>query len=157
MVALFLDSGLRISEALGLCRADVDFDNLLIKVNGKGGKHRTVPMSLGLRKVLFRFLQKHANRLVFPTINGTRCIARNVLRDFHWLAKELHIETVRFSPHSFRHAFPINYLRNGGNAFYLQRILGHSTLEMTNKYVRSLGIDDVSAVDERLSMLTQKS
>jgi integrase/recombinase XerD len=51
----------------------------------------------------------------------------------------------------------INYIRNGGNAFYLQRILGHSTLEMTNKYVRSLGIDDVSAVDERLSMLTQKS
>jgi integrase/recombinase XerD len=154
LISLLLDSGLRISEALGLCRQDVDIDNLLIRVHGKGGRQRTVPMSIGLRKVLFKFLQRHSHDILLPTLNGTRCIPRNVLREFQWLAKQLRIEGVRFSPHSLRHTFAINYLRNGGNAFYLQRILGHSTLEMTNRYVRSLGIDDLQAVHDRLSILS---
>lgn len=153
LVALLLDSGMRISEALGLLKSDVDFDNVLIRVRGKGGKHRTVPMSFELRKVLFKFFRRQDSDLAFPTRTGTRCIARNLLRDFHWLAKELKITGVRFSPHSFRHTFAISYLRNGGNALYLQRILGHSTLEMTNRYVRSLGIEDLQAVHDRLTLL----
>jgi len=54
-----------------------------------------------------------------------------------------------------RHTFAVNYLRAGGNVFYLQRILGHSTLEMTNWYVQSLGIEDLQAVHNRLSLLAR--
>jgi integrase len=137
-------------------KQDVDFENLLVGVKDKGDKHRTVPMSVGLRKIRSRFFQRHVRTLASMTVRGNRCNARNVLREFYWLAKELKIRGVRFLPHSFRHTFAMNYLRNGGNAFYLSRILGHSTLEMTGKYVRSMGIDDVQAVHERLSMLSQK-
>src|SRR6266849_5913583 len=56
LVCLLLDTGLRIAEALGLTEQDVDLENLLIRVKGKGGKHRLVPMSFELRKALWRFL-----------------------------------------------------------------------------------------------------
>ncbi|MEN6535761.1 MAG: tyrosine-type recombinase/integrase [Bryobacteraceae bacterium] len=154
LIALLLDTGLRISEALNLRRTDVDFENLLLRVKGKGERQRLIPMSLELRKVLFKFLSRHDYCLAFPTMQGGRCDARNILRDFHWLAKVTGINGVRFSPHSFRHTFAVAYLRNGGNAFYLQKILGHSTLEMTNRYVRSLGIEDLQAVHNKLSVLS---
>ena len=58
LVALLLDSCLRIEEALELTRDKIDMDNLLVKVKGKGEKHRIVPMSLELRRVLHRWLSE---------------------------------------------------------------------------------------------------
>ena len=55
LVCLLLDAGLRIEEALALRTRDVDFDNLLVTVFGKGRKERRVPFSFELRKVLFRY------------------------------------------------------------------------------------------------------
>jgi integrase/recombinase XerD len=154
LMSLLLDSGTRISEALSLQRDHVDFDNLLIRVRGKGGRERVLPMSVGLRKVLFKFLYKHPHLFVFPTRDGARCHPRNILHEFQWLRNQLNITGVRFSAHSFRHTFAVSYLKSGGNAFYLQRILGHSTLEMTNRYVRSLGVEDLQAVHSKLSLLS---
>jgi len=57
LVCVLLDVGLRIEEALTLRRDDVDFDNLLVTVFGKGRKERRVPFSFELRKVLFRYDQ----------------------------------------------------------------------------------------------------
>jgi integrase/recombinase XerD len=53
-----LDTGLRVSELLGLTRPDVDFQNATLRVKGKGNKHRLVPMSVELRKLLYRHLSK---------------------------------------------------------------------------------------------------
>jgi site-specific recombinase XerD len=57
LIALLLDSGIRIDEALTLRLSGVDFDNLLVTVFGKGRKERRIPFSLELRKLLFRYLQ----------------------------------------------------------------------------------------------------
>ncbi len=155
LILLLLDNGLRIEEALSLRREDVDLDNLLIRVSGKGGKYRLVPMSLEIRKVLFRWLSKTEQSLVFGTRSGTKQRQRNALRDFKALGAKLGIVGVRVSFHTLRHTFAVSYLRAGGNVFYLQRILGHSTLEMTNRYVRSLGIEDLQAVHNKLSVLSK--
>jgi integrase/recombinase XerD len=156
LALLLLDTGLRVSEALNLAWERVDFDNLLITVTGKGGKHRVVPFSFECRKVLFRWKQRSKSDLVFPTRNGTGASRRNVQRDMKLLGARVKICGVRFSPHTFRHTFAVSYLRAGGNVLYLQRILGHSTLEMTNRYVRSLGTEDLQAVHDKLSLLTRR-
>jgi integrase/recombinase XerD len=86
---------------------------------------------------------------------GTRVTTRNLGRELKAIGRKLGISGVRFSAHTLSHTFVVNYLRNSGNVFYLQRILGHSTLEMTNRYVRSLGIEDLQKVHNRLSLLSK--
>lgn len=154
MVALvLLDSGLRISEALGLGKADVDFDQLTMRVDGKGGKERLVPMSLELRRMLFRWQQGQSANLMFATRTGSKLTVRNFQRDFKQLCKKLSITGVRCSPHTLRHTFAVNYLRKGGNLEFLRRILGHSSILTTQKYLRSLGVEDLQAVHNGLSLL----
>jgi integrase/recombinase XerC len=65
-----LDTGLRVNELLTLRRSDVDLDNLLLKVVGKGNKHRLVPISIELRKCLYRYLSKHDLDRVFAAHHG---------------------------------------------------------------------------------------
>jgi integrase/recombinase XerD len=67
LTLLLLDTGLRISEALGLAWDRVDLDNLVLRVLGKGGKHRVVPFSFECRKLLYRWRQQSTSDFVFPT------------------------------------------------------------------------------------------
>jgi site-specific recombinase XerD len=159
LTLLLLDTGLRVSEALGLAWEHVDLDNLVLKVVGKGGKHRVVPISFECRKLLYRWKQQNGSDsdLVFPTRSGIVSSQRNVGRDVKLLGQRAGITGVRFSPQTFRHTFAVSYLRAGGNVLYLQRILGHSSLEMTNRYTQSLGIDDLAAVHSKLSLLSRRA
>ena len=155
-VLLMLDTGLRISEAWGLQYDHCDFDNLVVKVKGKGGKQRLVPLSTDIRKVLFRYAGKHSGpgRLMFGTRNNTAVTVRNFDRDFSLVGQTLGITGVRVSPHTLRHTFACEYLRRGGNLEFLRRILGHSSILTTQKYLRSLGVEDLQAAHEGLSPLT---
>jgi integrase/recombinase XerD len=58
------------------------------------------------------------------------------------------------SPHTCRHTFACEYLRRGGNLEFLRRILGHSSILTTQKYLRSLGVEDLQAVHDQFSALT---
>jgi integrase/recombinase XerD len=145
---------MRINEALTLERSAVDLDALLIRVLGKGEKQRLVPISLEGRKILYRWLTRHEHRLVFPTYRGTSCKHRNLLTAFKRVCKALGIEGPRTSFHTLRHSFAVNYIRKGGDVFRLQRILGHSTLEMTRRYV-NLQTADLQAVHDKLSLLAR--
>lgn len=158
LTLLLLDTGLRISEALSLCWGKIDMDNMVLTVHGKGGKHRIVPFSFECRKILYRWKQQQRGPydLVFPTRSGIMTSNRNVGRDVKLLGERAGITGVRFSPHTFRHTFAVSYLKAGGNVLYLQRILGHSSLEMTNRYTRSLGIEDLQAVHSKLSLLSRR-
>lgn len=118
LVCLLLDTGLRIDEALTLRRVDIDFDNLLVTVFGKGRKERRIPFSLELRKVLFRHDRVRAKQcprseLMFPSRGGTSWDQRNSLRGLHLLQEELRLP--RFGWHRLRHTFATNYLRQGGD------------------------------------------
>jgi integrase/recombinase XerD len=154
LVAFLADTGCRIDEALSIHWKDVDFDNLLVLLHGKGSKDRLVPISLELRKRLFLFQRKTEAKdgFVFGTQGGTKQGRRNVLRDFKSLCRSLGFEPPERSIHAMRHTFAVNYLRKGGSVFHLQKMLGHSTLEMTRRYA-NLMTEDLQAVHQRLSLL----
>lgn len=134
ILCLLIDTGCRIDEALGLKREDVNFDQLIIKVMGKGNKERVVPISIELRKVIYKFMQRHKFELVFPSLQGEKLLYDNTRRDFAELMAELKIENFDGAFHAFRRKFARSYVKNGGNLFYLMKALGHTTLTMSKKY-----------------------
>jgi integrase/recombinase XerD len=152
---MLLDTGCRITEALTLHVSDIDSDNLLVTLEGKGRKQRKVPFSFELRKALFRHTREFCpqpHMLVLGTRDGCKLGRRVVLRDVKLLCKRLGFDPPARTLHAFRHTFAINYLRKGGSVFHLQKVLGHSSLEMTRRYANLL-TDDLQAVHQRCSLL----
>jgi integrase/recombinase XerD len=156
LVMTLADIGARIDEVLSLRWSDIDFDNLLVTLHGKGSKDRVVPFSLELRRYLFRW-QKVATKdvLVFVSRNRTKLGRRDVLRDVKELCRHLGFNPPERSLHAFRHTFALNYIRRGGSVFHLQKALGHSSLEMTRRYA-SLQTEDLQALHPRVSLLTPR-
>jgi integrase/recombinase XerD len=146
------DVGARIDEALSLTFGDVDFDNLLLTLHGKGSRDRKIPFSLELRRHLWKWQQEHKHKLVFPTRDGEKWSHRNCHRDVRRLCVQLGIQAPERLLHSFRHTMATNYIRRGGSVAMLQRVLGHSTIQMTMRYVH-VQTEDLSKNHERVSLL----
>ena len=155
LMLMLLDTGCRISEALTLRVRDIDMDNMLVTLDGKGRKQRIVPFSLELRKALFRYIaacNRKPESLLLASRNETQLGRRVMLRDVKQACKRLGFTAPCRTLHAFRHTFAVNYLRRGGSVFHLQKVLGHSTLEMTRRYA-NLVTADLQAVHERVSLL----
>lgn len=161
IVCTLIDCGLRINEALTIETKRVDFDNLLITVMGKGRKERVVPMSIELRKILYRYLTKHRETkfespYFFCTKTGNRISYRNAYRDLEYVFEKVGIDKANMDGffHSFRRGFARNYVRNGGNLFYLKEAMGHATLDMTKRYCE-VETEDLKRTHLRTSLLSR--
>lgn len=128
IIAVILDTGMRIDEVLNLRKPNIDLDNFLIKVEkGKGDKQRIVPFSLSLRRVLYRHLKTESHphsEWLFSTRTGTRQTYRNATRHLKLIGDKVGVPNLRF--HLLRHTFATSYLRAGGSIALLRKILGHS-------------------------------
>lgn len=154
LLSTLIDTGCRIQEVLNLKRDKVDFDNLLLTVTGKGNKQRLIPISLELRKCLYKLISKHSAEFVFATRLGGRLSYDNSRRDFRRLCHKLGINGFDGTFHAFRRCFAKNYLRQGGNLFYLQQTLGHSKVETTRRYVE-VETADLQRTHLRTSILSR--
>ncbi len=154
LLLLLLDTGIRINEALTITRSNIDFENLLITVLGKGNKERIIPFSVELRKTLFKYIRSHNFDLLFPNKHGGKLIYDNLRREFNKLVGKLGISGFDGSFHCFRRSFAKNFVRSGGNLFYLQKLLGHTTLTMSRRYVE-LEIEDLQKEQQRTSLLNR--
>jgi integrase/recombinase XerD len=155
LVLLLLDTGARVGEAMGIRVREIDFDNLLLTLDGKGRKERVVPFSFELRRAIFRYIadfQRQQDSILLATRNETRVGRRVMLRTVKRLCERLGFHPPARTLHAFRHTFAVNYLRRGGSVFHLQKVLGHTTLEMTRRYA-NLVTADLQAVHERVSLL----
>ncbi len=155
LILFLLDTGCRISEALTLRVREIDFENMLVTLDGKGRKQRVVPFSFELRKAMFRYCKESSrtsDSLLFANRTETKLGRRNVLRDVKLVCKKLGFNPPGRTLHAFRHTFAVNYLRRGGSVFHLQKCLGHASLEMTRRYSNLL-TEDLQAVHERVSLL----
>lgn len=161
---LLIDTGLRIEEAITIEMSNLDLDNLLVAVRGKGQKQRIVPFSFECRKILWRYLKQRpkASQLLFCTRDGCRLSYRNAARDFYILCDRQGIKGVRCSFHTLRHTFAYRYAqsfaRMTGSAengiLHLQKQLGHTSLTMTRRYVE-LQPEDLREAHSKASILNK--
>lgn len=151
LLQLLIDGGLRISEALGLTEADINLaDGRILVRYGKGQKQRIVPIGPRTQRSLARYIvlrekQLSATDALFIGTNGKRINRRHVEQHLSRIAERAGIEGVRVTPHVLRHTCALWFLRRGGDAFSLQALLGHSSLEMTKRYVAMTQADVTEA------------
>ena len=147
IMAFLLDTGIRAEELVSLKMLQVDQRNHRIQVMGKGAKERSLPFSARTGQFLWRYF---ATRTDYTPGDPVFLSSGNTAIDRHQLRKLLGRIGVRANvpdvhPHRFRHTFAVQYLRNGGDAYTLQALLGHSTLDMVKTYLRLAQIDLDSA------------
>jgi integrase/recombinase XerD len=145
MLLTFLDTGIRLSELIGLNLEDVNLQNWTIRIrNGKGSKERYVFIGRSLFRALRKWIDVRGvscpDPAFFITNNGHRHDPRNVERIIERLAQRAKLNGTRVTPHILRHSFATHYIKNGGDPFSLQRILGHSDIKTTMIYVNLAGV-----------------
>jgi len=154
MVITLYGTGLRLGELLGLKLSDMNLQSGQIKVLGKGAKERIVFMSATVFKVLLKYLHNWRPKVVSDHL-FVHQDGRPLSRFYFEYRLRSHVgkaglTNTRCTPHALRHSFAVNYLRNGGDTFTLQKILGHSTLEMTRHYTE-VSAGDVEAKQKAFS------
>jgi integrase/recombinase XerD len=146
MVMVLLDSMVRISELLAMKRSRVDFKAGVIKLeamNTKTRKAREVPLSSKTMKLLKDYIiesEDFEEDLIFLTYDGREMLSNTWRTRLHEVAQLAGInKAVR--PHVMRHTGALLYIMNGGDPFSLQKILGHSDMSMTRKYIQMTNMD----------------
>lgn len=130
--SLLFGSGLRRAEVVGL-RSDNIFEDYII-VLGKGNKERVVPIPNGLYKLIRKYQSiTGVKEFLFLQNDGTPITISTLKNLFAKLKKRSNID--RLGMHLLRHTFATLYYENGGSIYNLSRILGHSNLEITKRYM----------------------
>jgi integrase/recombinase XerD len=141
LVELLYGAGLRVSEATGLEKASVALEERIVRVFGKGGKERLVPLGRPAAEAVRRYLalgRPHLDRRYRPELflnarGGalTRAGAFLILRK---LAERAGLEPGRVHPHLLRHSFATHLLEGGADLRSVQEMLGHADLGTTERY-----------------------
>jgi len=141
LVELLYGAGLRVSEAVGLDKGGVDLEDRFVRVTGKGGKERVVPIGRHAADAVRRYLsrgrpyldRRHRPELFLNAKGGplTRAGAFLILRR---LAEVAGLEPTRVHPHLLRHSFATHLLEGGADLRSVQEMLGHADLSTTELY-----------------------
>ena len=141
MILTLLDTGLRISELCTLTMDRLCLEDGIARVIGKGNKERMIPIGKQVQHVLWHYIERcrpdPANincNFVFLNDDGRPLNRRRMESVMTHYGEKAKLIGVRCSPHTLRHTAAISFLRNGGDLFSLQRLLGHNSLEMTRRY-----------------------
>lgn len=134
-------SGIRVSELAGLNIADVDFGGRVIRVLGKGGKERIVPVGDKAVRAVRAYMEKLRGEGVLLNETGPlflnkskgRLTTRSIARILEKFVREFCI-SVPVSPHALRHSFATHMLDAGADLRVVQELLGHKSLSTTQRY-----------------------
>ncbi len=134
LLLFLLDTGARANEVCTLRAEAIDWDRGIAQVFGKGRKERYVPFSPPTARAMQRYALRerkgHSNRF-FESEEGAPLTPSGLFQMCTRLSRRA---GVKLAPHKCRHTFGIQYLRNGGSVFALQKTLGHTSLDTTLRY-----------------------
>jgi integrase/recombinase XerC len=140
LMALLYGCGLRISEALSLKDGDVSGAPEVVRIRGKGGKDRLVPIIPIVHSAIARYMELRpygfdASRALFRSSRGLPFGPRAAQRSLE-NARNLLMLPDYVTPHSLRHSFATGLLSGGVDLRVLQELLGHSSLSTTQLYTK---------------------
>ena len=141
LVELLYGAGLRVGEAVGLGKTDVDLDERLVRATGKGGKERIVPLGRPAADAVRRYLARgrpHLDRRhrpdLFLNAQGGALTRAGAFLILKRLAEKAGLEPQRVHPHLLRHSFATHLLEGGADLRSVQEMLGHADLSTTELY-----------------------
>jgi integrase/recombinase XerD len=142
MLETLYATGLRVSELVGLKLSQLNLDQGVVRVTGKGDKERLVPLGEEAVSWLQRYLdearpalvKRHVTDAVFPTARGAAMTRQAFWHNLKRHARAVGIEAKKLSPHTLRHAFATHLLNHGADLRVVQMLLGHSDLSTTQIY-----------------------
>lgn len=138
VLALFLETGVRVRELVDIKLGDINWTDGVIKIDGKNNRQRLVPFQSTMKKQLTKYTQlrgKLEHDLLFVTIDNTPITIRQIQEQISHYGRKAGIEGVRCSPHTLRHTFAKMSVQNKANIFALQAVLGHANLDQVRTYV----------------------
>ena len=144
LLLFMLDTGARANEVCTLRAEAIDWDRCIAQVLGKGRKERYVPFSPPTARAMQRYARRsRAGRSdrFFESEEGTPLTPSGLFQMCTRLSRKA---GVKLAPHKCRHTFGIQYLRNGGSVFALQKTLGHTSLDTTLRYAAMVTDDLVN-------------
>jgi site-specific recombinase XerD len=151
IIELLYATGVRVSELSNIKITDIDINNLLIKVTGKGNKERLVPYYENLNDLLFLYLKKYRNiylknecDYLFINQRGTKLSSRTIEIIVSQQAVDANLNK-KVYPHMLRHSFATHILDNGANLRVVQELLGHENLSTTTIYTH-VSVDKLQEV-----------
>jgi integrase/recombinase XerC len=151
ILELLYSSGLRVSELTGLNVGELDLAAGMVRVTGKGGKERIVPVGSRAVEAVKAYLDQRsddaAKSALFLNTRGGRINRRSVAR-----VVDVHVMRIaafkRISPHTLRHTFATHMLEGGADLRAIQELLGHASLSTTQKYTH-VNIDRLMEVYDK--------
>ncbi|MEZ4599981.1 MAG: tyrosine recombinase XerC [Syntrophotaleaceae bacterium] len=151
IVEMLYSCGLRIGELAGLDVGHVDWGEGLVRVRGKGGKERLVPIGRKAREALHHYLELRGmpeeREPLFLNFRGGRLSARSMERHFKRQLLQAGI-LKEATPHALRHSFATHLLDGGADLRAIQELLGHASLSTTQKYTQ-VSIDRLMEVYDK--------
>ncbi|NLM22340.1 MAG: tyrosine recombinase XerC [Peptococcaceae bacterium] len=135
IVEILYGSGLRVSELVNIDIRDLDLENGLVKVHGKGQKERIVPLTDYACQAIKKYLElRHdSEQALLLNYQNTRLSARSVRRILNKLEKKANLHQ-HIYPHMLRHTFATHLLDGGADLRSVQELLGHKKLSSTQIY-----------------------
>lgn len=139
VVMFIYSTGTRISECVNIKLTDIDSKRMQVNIReGKGLKQRLVPLSTNLLDTLRRYYKEHApQHYLFEGSGGKGShlgvgAVREICRKARYQTPHIN---KKYTPHTFRHSFATHHLEQGTNLLVIQRLMGHSNLTNTLKYL----------------------
>ena len=142
MFELIYATGLRVSELVGLRTEQINLRQGVLRVTGKGGKERLVPLGEEAQHWLERYYAQARPAILKGRVSDAVFVSNRgeaMTRQMFWTMVKDHgvkagIEGKRISPHVLRHCFATHLLNHGADLRALQMLLGHSSLSTTQIY-----------------------